>query len=63
MRCRRRVKAIERIGDRFQRGEEAERVIGEGDIVVDCLRNADRFHTMFSQPMSNSHRVVASNGD
>ena len=47
---RRAVQAVERLGGDAERGVEPDRGVGQGDVVVDRLRDGKDVEALFDQP-------------
>src|SRR5437016_9233242 len=41
-------------------GVKSESIIGAGDVLVDCLRNADRPHAILSESRGHTERILSS---
>src|SRR5215208_1111247 len=58
-----RVQAVDRVGRDLDRGLEAEREVGAGEVVVDRLRHADDVDAVLGQPAGDAERVLAADRD
>ena len=64
VRLRRRVQPVDRLGRDRDRGVEAERVVGAGEVVVDRLRHADdREAVLAVEALGDAERVLAADRD
>src|SRR6478736_9859998 len=59
----RRVQSVDGVGADLDGGLEAERHLGEGDVVVDRLGHADDGKTVLVQAVDDTHRALATDAD